>query len=97
MTNSGYVYDQSEAGQVQYNTKVNEVYRFIADWLTDEESEALYQLAQSPAIFWEVEEEVLIPLILNSRDFEKRYKRKDKLFNAEMEFRIAYNQHRQQL
>jgi hypothetical protein len=97
MTNSGYVYDQSEAGQVQYNTKINEVYRFVADWITDEESEALYQLAQSPAIFWEVEEEVLIPLILNSREFENRYKSKDKLFNAEMEFRIAYNQHRPQL
>lgn len=97
MGNSGYTYARQEAGIVQYNTKFDDLYTFRADYLTDEESAALFEMVQSPAIFWEVSSGVLIPLILDTREFEKRYISKDKLFDAEMTFRIAYNQFRQQL
>jgi hypothetical protein len=97
MGNSGYTYTNQEAGIVQYNTKFDDLYTFRADYLTNEESAALFEMVQSPAIFWEVSSGVLIPLILDTREFEKKYISKDKLFDAEMVFRVAYNQFRQQL
>jgi hypothetical protein len=96
-TSGGYTYDSSQHSVVQYNTRINENISLKTGWINDEEMRAVIELLNSPAIWWEIDDEVLIPVNMVTSNAEKKYRARNKLFDADIEIKISERNFTQRL
>jgi len=97
LLSGGYTYDSFKHSVVQYNTRILENITLNTGWINDEEMRAVVELVNSPAIWWEIEDEVLIPLNMVTSNIEKKYQARDKLFDAQIQVRISERNFSQRL
>lgn len=91
-------YSQSDRLKTNYNTTINDKITINSDWISEEQSILLEQLATSPIIYLERSANDFVAVnILNSFYEVKNYLTDRKLFNVTFEFEYSYSRYRQSL
>lgn len=91
-------YSQSDRLKTNYNTTINDKITINSDWISEEESLLLEQLATSPIIYLERSANDFVAVnILNSSYEVKNYLTDRKLFNVTFEIEYSYSRYRQSL
>ena len=89
-------YSQSDRLKTNYNTTINDKITINSDWISEEESLLLEQLATSPIIYLERSATDFVAVnILNSSYEIKNYLTDRKLFNVTFEIEYSYSRYRQ--
>jgi hypothetical protein len=91
-------YAKSDRLKQNYNTTITDVININSDWVTDEISELLEELATSPLIYLErsATNFIAVNIVNNSYDVRK-YMTDRKLFNVSFDIEYTYNRYRQTL
>lgn len=91
-------YSQSDRLKTNYNTTINDKITINSDWISEEQSLLLEQLATSPIIYLERSATDFVAVnILNSFYEVKNYLTDRKLFNVTFEIEYSYSRYRQSL
>ena len=91
-------YSKSDRLKTNYNTTINDKITINSDWINEEQSILLEQLATSPIIYLERSPTDFIAInILNSSYEIKTYLTDRKLFNVTFEIEYSYSRYRQSL
>ena len=91
-------YSQSDRLKTNYNTTINDKITINSDWISEEQSILLEQLATSPIIYLERSANDFVAVnILNSSYEIKNYLTDRKLFNVTFEIEYSYSRYRQSL
>lgn len=91
-------YNKSDRLKTNYNTTINDKITINSDWISEEQSILLEQLATSPIIYLERSPTDFIAInILNSSYEIKTYLTDRKLFNVTFEIEYSYSRYRQSL
>ena len=89
-------YSQSDRLKTNYNTTINDKITINSDWISEEQSLLLEQLATSPIIYLERSANDFVAVnILNSFYEVKNYLTDRKLFNVTFEIEYSYSRYRQ--
>jgi hypothetical protein len=91
-------YAKSDRLKQNYNTTITDVINISSDWVSDEVSELLEELATSPLIYLErsATNFIAVNIVNNSYDVRK-YMTDRKLFNVSFDIEYTYNRYRQTL
>jgi histidinol-phosphate/aromatic aminotransferase/cobyric acid decarboxylase-like protein len=91
-------YAKSDRLKQNYNTTITDVININSDWVSDEVSELLEELATSPLIYLErsATNFIAVNIVNNSYDVRK-YMTDRKLFNVSFDIEYTYNRYRQTL
>jgi histidinol-phosphate/aromatic aminotransferase/cobyric acid decarboxylase-like protein len=91
-------YAKSDRLKQNYNTTITDVININSDWVSDEVSELLEELATSPLIYLErsATNFIAVNIVNNSYDVRK-YMSDRKLFNVSFDIEYTYNRYRQTL
>jgi hypothetical protein len=91
-------YAKSDRLKQNYNTTITDVININSDWVSDEVSELLEELATSPLIYLErsATNFIAVNIVNNSYDVRK-YMNDRKLFNVSFDIEYTYNRYRQTL
>jgi hypothetical protein len=91
-------YSKSDRLKQNYNTTITDVININSDWVSDEVSELLEELATSPLIYLErsATNFIAVNIVNNSYDVRK-YMSDRKLFNVSFDIEYTYNRYRQTL
>jgi len=91
-------YAISDRLKQNYNTTITDVININSDWVSDEVSELLEELATSPLIYLErsATDFIAVNIVNNSYDVRK-YMTDRKLFNVSFDIEYTYNRYRQTL
>ena len=91
-------YAKSDRLKQNYNTTITDVMNINSDWVSDEVSELLEELATSPLIYLErsATNFIAVNIVNNSYDVRK-YMTDRKLFNVSFDIEYTYNRYRQTL
>jgi hypothetical protein len=91
-------YAKSDRLKQNYNTTITDVINISSDWVSDEVSELLEELATSPLIYLERSSTnfIAVNIVNNSYDVRK-YMSDRKLFNVSFDIEYTYNRYRQTL
>jgi histidinol-phosphate/aromatic aminotransferase/cobyric acid decarboxylase-like protein len=91
-------YSKSDRLKQNYNTTITDVININSDWVSDEVSELLEELATSPLIYLErsATNFIAVNIVNNSYDVRK-YMTDRKLFNVSFDIEYTYNRYRQTL
>ncbi len=91
-------YNKIDRLKTNYNTTINDKITINSDWISEEESLLLEQLATSPVIYLERSATDFVAVnILNSFYEVKNYLTDRKLFNVTFEIEYSYSRYRQSL
>lgn len=89
-------YSKSDRLKTNYNTTINDKITINSDWISEEQSLLLEQLATSPIIYLERSANDFVAVnILNSFYEVKNYLTDRKLFNVTFEIEYSYSRYRQ--
>jgi hypothetical protein len=91
-------YSKTDRLKTNYNTTINDRITINSDWITEEQSALLEQLATSPIIYLERSPTDFIAVnILNSEYEIKTFLTDRKMFNVTFEIEYSYSRYRQSL
>lgn len=91
-------YNKSDRLKTNYNTTINDKITINSDWISEEESLLLEQLATSPIIYLERSANDFVAVnILNSSYEIKTFLTDRKMFNVTFEIEYTYSRYRQSL
>ena len=91
-------YNKSDRLKTNYNTTINDKITINSDWISEEESLLLEQLATSPVIYLERSPTDFVAVnILNSSYEIKTFLTDRKMFNVTFEIEYSYSRYRQSL
>ena len=97
----GYMYGATysnnitERGRVIYDTTTTEQYQVFSDWITEDESEWLRDLYDSPEVYWERSDSEIVAINVQERDYKVKTRVNDRLFNVDLSFELATDNIRQ--
>lgn len=97
----GYMYDSlytnniTEKGRVTYDTMTTEQYTVSSDWISEDESEWLRDLYNSPEVYWERGTDDIVAINIQERDYQVKTTVNDRLFNIDLSFELATDNVRQ--
>jgi len=91
-------YSKSDRLKQNYNTTITDVININSDWVSDEVSAMLEELATSPIVYLERSATDFIAVNIVNRNYEtKTYMTDRKLFNVSFDIEYTYNRYRQTL
>jgi hypothetical protein len=91
-------YSKTDRLKTNYNTTINDKITINSDWISEEESLLLEQLATSPIIYLERSPTDFVAVnILNSSYEIKTFLTDRKMFNVTFEIEYTYSRYRQSL
>ena len=91
-------YSKTDRLKTNYNTTINDKITINSDWISEEQSALLEQLATSPIIYLERSRNNFIAVnILNSEYEIKTFLTDRKMFNVTFEIEYSYSRYRQSL
>ena len=91
-------YSKSDRLKTNYNTTINDTISINRDWISEEQSILLEQLATSPIIYLERSSTNFIAVNITNQNYEiKKYLDDRKLFNLSFDIEYTYSRYRQSL
>ena len=91
-------YSKSDRLKTNYNTTINDRITINSDWITEEQSALLEQLATSPIIYLERSPTNFIAVNILNAEYEiKTFLTDRKMFNVTFEIEYSYSRYRQSL
>lgn len=91
-----YPYSLQDRQTVQYYTKSTPKVKLTSDWITEAESIWLRELVESPEIYLEDENNVMIAVRqITMANYQVKTDTVDKLYNLEIELELSYDNYRQ--
>lgn len=91
-------YSKSDRLKTNYNTTINDKITINSDWINEEQSLLLEQLATSPIVYLERNSTNFIAVNLSNANYEtKKYLSDRKLFNVSFDMEYTYSRYRQSL
>lgn len=91
---SGYSVNSRNRGNTQYETKLEDTFTVVSDWITEEQSAWLEQLITSPDVYIYSGSNLIAVDILDS-SYQTKYESSDQLFNLTITYKLAYSRIRQ--
>lgn len=92
-----YGYNKYDLSDVQYLTTNKDVIKVTADWIDEDTSEWLEELATAPVAFHDDPTHGLIAINIKESKYTRKQWVTDKLFNFELTFTYGYDRYRQTL
>ena len=90
-----YTYSKADREKEQYYTKSSDKRKLVSDWITEEESNWLLELIESPVIYLQEDGELISIAQIKQTNYVKRKHTTDKLFNIEVEIEFGWDNYRQ--
>jgi len=91
-------YLKSDRLKTNFNTTINDKISINSDWISEEQSILLEQLATSPAIYLERSATNFVAVNITNQNYEiKKYLDDRKLFNLSFDIEYTYSRYRQSL
>lgn len=91
-------YLKSDRLKTNFNTTINDKISINSDWITEQESELLEELATSPVIYLERSATEFIAVNITNTSYEiKKFLDDRKLFNLSFDIEYTYSRYRQSL
>lgn len=91
-------YSKSDRLKTNYNTTINDKININSDWISEEQSILLEQLATSPIVYLERSTTNFIAVNLTNQNYEiKKYLDNRKMFNISFDLEFTYSRYRQSL
>jgi hypothetical protein len=91
-------YLKSDRLKTNFNTTINDTISINSDWISEEQSILLEQLATSPVIYLERSSTNFIAVNITNQNYEiKKYLDDRKLFNLSFDIEYTYSRYRQSL
>ena len=87
---SKYEYSGSEHQIVTASAKYEDIITLRHQWMSDEESRAMSELLTSPQCYMKIGTTIL-PIVVESSEYEQRYRQRDRLFAGEINIKLAYD------
>lgn len=94
VTSSSYTHTKADHGLKDHYIRMQDKELFNSDWISEEESDWLYELASSPIVFKEENEELIAYKIMAS-EFQHKTNTVDKLIQLQLEMVPARYNYRQ--
>ena len=95
LTATDYLYKRTDREKIQYFTKSTKKMKLTSDWISEEESEWLRELVESPEIYLQTDKGLEAISNIAAKTYENKTDVKDKLFNLEVEIEFGYDNYRQ--
>jgi histidinol-phosphate/aromatic aminotransferase/cobyric acid decarboxylase-like protein len=91
-------YLKSDRLKTNFNTTINDKISINSDWISEEQSILLEQLATSPVIYLERSSTNFVAVNITNQNYEiKKYLDDRKLFNLSFDIEYTYSRYRQSL
>jgi hypothetical protein len=91
-------YSKSDRLKTNYNTTINDKININSDWISEEQSTLLEQLATSPIIYLERSSTNFISVNISNTNYDiKKFLDDRKLFNISFDIEYTYSRYRQSL
>jgi histidinol-phosphate/aromatic aminotransferase/cobyric acid decarboxylase-like protein len=91
-------YLKSDRLKTNFNTTINDKISINSDWIIEEQSILLEQLATSPVIYLERSATNFVAVNITNQNYEiKKYLDDRKLFNLSFDIEYTYSRYRQSL
>jgi hypothetical protein len=90
------IYNSFDRNKAQYNTMATDTITVKSEWLTDEYSVWLEELASSPDVYYSDNAGNYYSIVIKDAEYSLKKTATDKLFNLELSFELNYNRYRQQ-
>jgi hypothetical protein len=91
-------YNKSDRLKTNYNTTINDKINIQSDWVTEDQSLLLEQLATSPIIYLERSSTNFIAINITNTNYDvKKFLNDRKLFNISFDIEYTYSRYRQSL
>jgi hypothetical protein len=87
---SKYEYSSTEHQIVTASAKFQDTITLRHQWMSDEESRAMTELLTSPQCYMKRGSDI-IPIVVDSSEYQQRYRRSDRLFAGEISVKLAYD------
>ena len=91
-------YSKQDRLKTNYNTTINDKISINSDWITEQESELLEELATSPVIYLERSATEFVAVNITNTNYEiKTFLTDRKMFNVSFDIEYTYSRYRQSL
>lgn len=84
-------YSATEHQIVTAAAKYEDLITLRHQWMSDEESKAMSELLTSPTCYASFDGSALVPIVVESTLYERRYRERDRLFSGEIDIKLAYD------
>jgi len=91
-----YNYSIGDRGDTVYNTEIDKNFEINTNWITQLESEWLYELVSSPEVYIMQDGEIY-PIIVLDSQYEVQNSFREPMFNLKLTFKLAYKENIQNL
>lgn len=92
---NNWKYNSWDRGTSSLDTKVTERYQITSNWVTQQQSDLLVDLIESPEVYWFKEDGTVVAINITDSSVERKQIINDQLINYTINFELA-NKNRQQ-
>jgi hypothetical protein len=92
---ASWSYSSHERGDVVFDASSKQRFKINSDWISEAESNWLLDLFDSPEVYLEYSVSRLAGINILNKDYQKKKKVNQKLFNIELEFEYSFEKTRQ--
>lgn len=89
LSGTTWTYTTKDRGTTVFNQQITDRIIADSDWITSTDSTWLQQLIESPEVYYNYQQETLIPVVIKTATAEVKNTRIEKLFNIQIEFEYA--------